>query len=104
MSYKKLIVPIGTALAALIANASEASITPPNSQRDSSELQEKTSIGSPSLKDSILQRLTYQIKEQAHDLTLHKSSSGVLYAQHGSHVSHGSHSSHSSHSSHRSGY
>ena len=101
MSYKKIIVPIGTALAALIANASEASIIPADSQRDSSELQETTSIGSTSLKDSILQRLTYQIREQAHALTLHKSSSGTLYAQHGSHASHGSHSSHSSH---RSGY
>ena len=98
MSYKKLIVPVGTALAALIANASDASITPPASQTD---LQEKTSRGSSNSTDSILQRLTYQVKEQAHALTLHKSSSGTLYAQHGSHVSHGSHGSHSSH---RSGY
>jgi hypothetical protein len=98
MSYKKLIVPIGTALAALIANASEASIVPADSQ---SEPQEKTSRASIKSTDPILQRLTYQIKEQAHTLTLHKSAADVLYAQHGSHSSHGSHQSHSSH---RSGY
>lgn len=98
MSYKKLLVPIGTALAALIANSSEASIPPAGSQ---AEPQEKTSMGNTTSTDSILQRLTYQIREQAHSLTLHKSSSGTLYAQHGSHVSHGSHGSHSSH---RSGY
>jgi len=101
MSYKKLIIPVGTALAALIANSSDASKIPADSQRDSSDLQEQTSRGSTSSTDPILQRLTYQIKEQAHTLTLHKSSADVLYAQHGSHRSHGSHQSHSSH---RSGY
>lgn len=98
MSYKKLIVPIGTALAALIANASEASIVPPDSQSD---LQEKKSAASAKSTDPILQRLEYQIREQAHTLTLHRSSADVLYAQHGSHRSH---ASHQSHSSHRSGY
>ncbi len=98
MSFKKLIVPIGTALAALIANAAEASITPTDSQ---TEPQEQTTRGSTTSTDPILQRLTYQIKEQAHTLTLHKSSADVLYAQHGSHRSHGSHQSHNSH---RSGY
>lgn len=93
MSYKKLIIPIGTALAALIANGSEASIIPADSQRDSSNLQEKTTRTSAKSTDPILQRITYQIREQAHTLTLHKSSSGVLYAGHGSHGSHGSHRS-----------
>mgnify|MGYP007017515906 CR=1 FL=1 len=101
MSYKTLIIPIGTALAALIATPSQASIIPADSQRDSSELQEKASRGNTNSTDSILQRLTYQIREQAHTLTLHKSSSGILYAQHGSHRSH---ASHASHASHRSGY
>ena len=101
MSYKNLIIPIGTALAALIATPSQASIIPGDSQRDSLELQVKASKGNTNSTDSILQRLTYQITEQAHTLTLHKSSSGTLYAQHGSHSSHGSHGSHTSH---RSGY
>ena len=98
MSYKKLIVPIGTALAALIANSSEASIAQVDLQ---SELHEEISRASTKSTDPILQRLIYQIKEQAHTLTLHKSAADVLYAQHGSHRSHGSHQSHSSH---RSGY
>ena len=98
MSYKQLIVPIGTALAALIANASEASIVPPGAQ---SGLQENSSAASTKSTDPILQRLEYQIREQAHTLTLHRSSADVLYAQHGSHRSH---ASHQSHSSHRSGY
>lgn len=98
MSYKQLIVPIGTALAALIANTSEASIVPSDSQ---SEPQEKTAAASTKSTDPILQRLAYQIREQTHTLTLHKSAADVLYAEHGSHRSHGSHQSHSSH---RSGY
>ena len=101
MRYKKLIIPIGAALAALIATPSQASIISTDSQRDSLELQEKASRGNANSTDPILQRLIYQIGEQAHDLTLHKSSSGTLYAQHGSHSSHGSHGSHTSH---RSGY
>lgn len=101
MSHKKVIVPIGTALAALIANTSEASIIPADSQRDLSNLQEQTARGSTSSTDPILQRLMYQIRQEAHTLTLHKSSADVLYATHGSHSSHGSHGSHSSH---RSGY
>lgn len=98
MSYKKLIVPMGTAFAALIANASEASIVPPDSQSD---LQEKKSVTSTRSTDPILQRLEYQIREQVHTLTLHRSPADVLYAEHGSHRSH---ASHHSHSSHRSGY
>jgi hypothetical protein len=98
MSHKKLITPIGTALAALIANASEASIIPANSQKDSSDLQTDTSRASTRSTEPILQRLRYQVREQAHTLTLHQSSSGLMYAGHGSHASH------ASHQSHRSGY
>jgi hypothetical protein len=100
MSYKKLVIPIGTALAALIASASEASIIPADSQKDLSELQGETSRANTKSTDPILQRLTYQIREQAHTLTLHRSSAGVLYA---GHASHSSHASHASHASHRSG-
>ena len=95
MSYKKLVIPIGTALAALIANTSEASITPPDSQRDSSELQDITKTGKD-LTHPVLTQLLYQMGEQSHTLTLHKSSSGVTYARHGSHRSHSSHRSHRS--------
>lgn len=101
MSYKKLLIPMGTALAALIGNSSEASIAPADSQRDSPDLQEQRTKADAKSTDLLLQRITYQIQEEAHTLILHKSSSGVLYAGHGSHRSHGSHSSHRSH---RSGY
>ena len=100
MSYKKIIVPVGAALAALISNGAEASTPPVKSPADSLELQGTARTGTESV-NAVLQRLMYQIGENAHDMTLHKSSSGTLYAQHGSHRSH---ASHSSHSSHRSGY
>ena len=98
MSYKKLLIPIGTALAVLVGNSSEASITPADSRKDSSDLQGKATRTDAKSTDVLLERITYQIQEQAHTLILHKPSSGVLYA------GHGSHSSHSSHRSHRSGY
>ncbi len=98
MSYKKLIVPLGTALAALIANTYEASTAPADSKGESADIQAQLSKGETNVIEPLLQRLTYQIKEQAHTLTLHQSSSGLLYAGHGSHASH------ASHQSHRSGY
>ena len=100
MSYKKLVVPIGAALAALISNVTEAATVPVKSPADSLEIQGTAKTGTESV-SAVLQRLMYQIGEDAHTLTLHKSSSGILYAQHGSHRSHGSHGSHGSH---RSGY
>ena len=95
MSYSKLIVPVGAALAALISNVTEASTVPVKSPTDSLELQGIATTGTESV-SAVLQRLMYQIGENAHDMTLHKSSSGTLYAQHGSHVSHRSHGSHRS--------
>lgn len=100
MSYKKLIIPIGTALAALIANASEASKVPADLQRDSSELQNTTKLGKD-LRDPVIERLLYQMEGQVHTLILHQPSSGAIYATHGSHRSHSSHSSHRSHRSAR---
>ena len=95
MSYKKLIVPTGAALAALISNVTEASTLSVKSPADSLELQGTAKTG-PEPVNVVLQRLMYQIEENAHNMTLHKSSSGTLYAQHGSHSSHGSHGSHRS--------
>ena len=100
MDPKILILPVGTALAALLANASEAAKVSVEPLKDSSQLESSLKIGKD-LRDPVLKQLLYQMGEQAHALTLHKSSSGVLYAQHGSHSSHGSHGSHRSH---RSGY
>ena len=95
MSYKKLIIPTGAALAALISNVTEASKVPVQSPADSLELQGIAKTGTESV-NAVMQRLMYQIGENAHDMTLHKSSSGTQYAQHGSHRSHGSHQSHRS--------
>ncbi len=100
MNYKKLILPIGTALAALISTDSEAAKVPSDVQNDLSVLQDGSKAGKD-VKVSPLKELQYQMGEQAHTLTLHKSSSGALYAQH---RSHSSHSSHVSHASHRSGF
>lgn len=97
MKHNKLILPIGTALAALISNDSEAAKIPTDSQKDLSELQAMTKT-SKDLAGLALKQLQHQMGEQAHNLTLHKSSSGVLYAQHGAHRSH------ASHRPHRSGY
>ncbi len=95
MSYKKLIIPTGAALAALISNGAEAATVPVQSPADSLEHQGIAKAGTESV-NVVLQRLMYQIGKNAHDMTLHKSSSGTLYAQHGSHASHASHGSHRS--------
>lgn len=100
MSYKKLVLPIGTALAALVSNDSDAAMVPTDPSNDPSGLQAVAEVGQSST-PPIVQELKYQIAKQAHSLTLHKSPSGVLYAQH---RSHSSHASHASHASHRSGY
>ena len=101
MNYKKLILPIGTALAALISNDSEAAKVPSEVQKDLAVLQDENKTRKD-LKGSPIKELQYQMGEQAHTLTLHKSSSGALFAQHRSHSSHSSHASHASHRS--SGY
>ena len=100
INHKKLLVPIGAAIGALSANISYADKLPAQAPHNSSEQGEGTKTLTTSI-DPVLQRLMYQIGQNTHTLTLHKSSSGTLYAQHGSHSSHGSHVSHGSH---RSGY
>jgi hypothetical protein len=97
MSLKQLLAPVGAALAALMPNLTEAekiTIEPTTGLLESSDTKENnTKSISP-----ILRKLVYQMDASAHALTLHRSSSGTIFAQHGSHASH------SSHSSHRSGY
>ena len=100
MNCKKMVLPIGTALAALISNDSEAAKVPTDPGNDLPGLQAVAEAGQAPTAP-IVQELKYQIAKQDHSLTLHKSPSGVLYAQH---RSHSSHASHMSHMSHRSGY
>jgi hypothetical protein len=95
MRHKQLLVPVSAALTALVASIPSTDNVLAAIPQDSST-QANGVETTKELIDPVLQRLTYQIKEQAHDLTLHKSSSGVLYAAHGSHRSHRSHGSHRS--------
>jgi hypothetical protein len=97
--YKRFLVPVGVAVAALISSQSNAALTSAetNIPLERANLKEDAK-GS---KDTVLQKLIYQLKEEQHALLLLKPGSGMIYAQHGSHVSH---ASHASHGSHRSGY
>jgi len=90
MIYKKFLVPVGVALAALISSGSLAAQAPVETHKIPG--------------DPVLQRLINQIGAGEHALLLHKAAPGTIYAQHYSHSSHSSHESHSSHQSHRSGY
>ena len=100
MSKKKFLMPVSAAVAALFANASFAAIPSVEKQGSSVYLESTQRLGTEKL-TTILERLIYQIGEQAHTLTLQKSSSEALYAGHGSHSSHQSHRSHRSHRSGR---
>lgn len=97
--YKKFLVPVGVAVTALISSQSHAALTSAETkiplERGSLTADVKES------KDTVLQKMIYQLREEQHALLLLKAGSGMIYAQHGSHVSH---ASHGSHGSHRSGY
>lgn len=95
MNSKSLIVPVGTALAALLANTSEASKNPTETRNGLFDVH-VASFPSKEIRDPILKELMFRVGEEAHTLTLHKSTSGILYAAHRSHRSHSSHRSHRS--------
>jgi hypothetical protein len=93
-SSSKLIIPLGAAIATLIANISCAAKVPVEAHLEPTE-QEKSGKA-PKPTDPVLERLAYRIGENAHTLTLHRAENGILYAGHGSHRSHSSHRSHRS--------
>jgi hypothetical protein len=97
--YKRFLVPVGVAVAALISSQSHAALT----SAETTTLLERGNLAEnvKESKDTILQKLIYQLNEEQHVLLLLKPGSGMIYAQHGSHVSH---ASHTSHGSHRSGF
>lgn len=97
--YKKFLVPVGVAVAALISSQSHAALTSaePKIPLELGNLAEGVE-GVKESKVTVLQKLIYQLKEERHALLLLKPGSGIIYAQHGSHASH------ASHRSHRSGY
>ena len=94
--YKKFLIPVGAAVAALISSQSHAALTSAEPKIPS----QLGDLGSDikESKDTIVEKLIYQLKEDQHVLLLLKPGSGLIYAQHGSHASH------ASHASHRSGY
>jgi hypothetical protein len=100
MKLKQFLVPVGAALAALLPNPSNAAKAPIEAPTDLLKLDDTQKTSTKSI-SRILRQLRYKIGNDAHALTLHKSPSGAIFAQHGSHASH---SSHGSHGSHRSGY
>jgi hypothetical protein len=94
--YKKFLVPVGVAVAALISSQSHAALT--SAETKIPLERENLTADVKESKDTVLQKLIYQLKEEQHALLLLKPGSGMIYAQHGSHASH------ASHRSHRSGY
>lgn len=100
MSYKEILIPVGAAVTALLTQPSYGVEFPPDVQLDPPVEGSSLKSGNTSI-EPVLRRLIYQSGVHTHDLTLHKSSSGIVYARHGSHRSHGSHVSHRSHRSGR---
>ena len=101
MSYKKFLVPVGVAVAALISSGSHAAPTPAETKTPLERGHSTDAVKESS--DPVLQKLIYRLGEEQHALVLLKAASGMIYAQHVSHASHASHGSHGSHGSHRSG-
>ena len=100
MGYKKFLVPVTAAIAALFSNTSQAT-TPPLVSVPTPPAPVSSTLAAQQSNDPIVQSMRYQMGTEEHVLTMRKPASGLMYAQH---QSHWSHSSHSSHGSHRSGY
>lgn len=101
MARKGFLVPIGTAVAALLSTTVQAVVNTADVQKLTDDAVRTSPSATPSNNDRVIQELTYMTQSEVHTLMLRQSSTGVLYAGHGSHSSHGSHGSHGSH---RSGY
>jgi hypothetical protein len=100
MGYKKFLVPVTAAIAALFSNTAQA-ITPPSGSVAHSPAPVRSTLAAPQSTEANFHMVNYQVGTEEHALIMRKSVSGLMYADHYSHSSHGSHSSHSSH---RSGY
>ena len=96
MSRKPFLIPVSSAVAALLPAGVHAVPTPdqphPEVQRDLS------SVEISGAQDPIIRTIQYFLGSETHTLLLRQTSGALLYA------GHGSHSSHRSHGSHRSGY
>lgn len=99
MTRKKFLIPIGSAVAALLPVDSHALANASHTEKFPSDEKQTASLVKPVDLDQVIKQLSYTTSSsEAHLLLVRRSNSGNLYAGHGSHVSH------SSHGSHRSGY
>jgi hypothetical protein len=96
MSYKKFLVPVGVAVAALFSGSADSVAKPSVAHSNAPGQLIATERES---QDPVIQKLLYQIGDDAHMLLLRKTASGSIYGQHMSHMSHESHYSHRSHRS-----
>ncbi len=100
-STKKFLVPIATALGALVSNSEAAqTITTNETTVNLSESVAKGLAAKPVLNEGD-HLATVKRGEEWHGLILRRSEQGITVADHYSHRSHASHSSHSSHYSSR---
>jgi hypothetical protein len=100
MRNHNILVTLGAAVAALFASlGDQVQANVPHAQ----DVSKQTALNKTGLdsRDVVLQRIMYQMGQDNHSLTLHRSEGGILYAGHGSHASHRSHASHGSHRSGR---
>lgn len=99
MTGKKFLIPLGTAVAALLlpvkAHATVNGSDIPNSPNDAVRVSSSTTHLN---NNRVVQELIYRSQSELRSLLLRQPSAGPLYAGHGSHMSH------HSHMSHRSGY
>lgn len=101
MTGKNFLIPLGTAVAALLPAKVQAAVNVSGVQTHPGDAVRVLPSVTPTDIDRVIQELTYRSQSELHSLLLRQPSAGPLYAGHGSHVSH---ASHHSHMSHRSGY
>ena len=98
MVSKKFLIPIGTAVAALVPLKLHATAVGPTQPTAPEGAVPALPSVTPMDTDRVVQELSYRLHSEMHVLLLRQPRSGPLYAGHGSHMSH------HSHGSHRSGY
>lgn len=95
MRHRQFLVPVSAAVTTLLTPIPSTASVLAAIPQESSTIANGVATSNGAI-DPILQRLTYEIRDQTHALTLHNSPSGEMYAAHGSHRSHADHFSHRS--------
>lgn len=101
MNEKRFLIPLGAAVAALLPLKVQGAVNTPEIRPLPDDAVRTLPSAKLTENDPVIQKFTYTMQSELHALLLRQSSTGILYAGHGSH---GSHGSHHSHGSHRSGY